>query len=445
MLQLQPLRSWLRRARLFLAVASLVPAASILLPTGKRITPLASPGAHFELLNPGLKDFPTFVAGQAMSTAVSPDGNTLLVLTSGFNRINGTDGKPIPGDSDEYVFVYDISRGPARKKQVIKVPNTFAGIAFAPSGKEFYVSGGVDDNLHSYLLKAAGGWAETGAPIPLGHHSGLGFTPGKDPLAAGGIAVTPDGKSALVANIYNDSVSVIDLAARRVVHELDLRPGKHDRKLAGVPGGEYPFWIVAKDNHTAYVSCVRDREIVQVELGEQPRITGRIPVQGNPNKMILNADGSRLYIAADNSDTVSVIDTQTRRMIESIVTTAPARLIGRVSAYKGSAPNDVALSHDGRNLFVTNGGSNAVAIIRLGKGSQPSTVVGLIPTGWYPNAVSVSRDDKLLYVVNGKSAPGPNPELKQEIKQSNRGALNRDRMWFSRITPTSCNWRKPAS
>ncbi|MBV9501857.1 MAG: hypothetical protein JO138_21005, partial [Acidobacteriaceae bacterium] len=79
------------------------------LPTGKRITPLATPGAKLESLNPNLPGFPHYLAGQAMSMAISPDGKTLLVLTSGFNRINGPNGKPIPEASNEYVFVYDIS------------------------------------------------------------------------------------------------------------------------------------------------------------------------------------------------------------------------------------------------------------------------------------------------------------------------------------------------
>ncbi len=390
---------------------------SRLLPTGKRITPLAAPGAHFELLNPGLKEFPQYVAGQAMSTAISPDKKTLLILTSGFNRINGEDGKPIPDASEEYVFVYDISAGVPRKKQVVKVPNTFAGIAFAPSGRSFFVSGGTDDNLHTYQLNNSGEWQENGEAIKLGHSSGLGFVVGKEPLAAGGLAVTPDGKQVLVANIYNDSVTVVNIAARRVAHEIDLRPGKNDPGFAGVPGGEYPFWVVAQSNKSAYVSSLRDREIVQLRLNQEPWITGRIKVPGNPNKMALNRDGSRLYVAEDNSDSVSVIDTTAKKVIENISTTGPASVTGAVSAYRGSAPNDVALAHDGKRLFVSNGSSNSVAVIQLGVASQPSTVTGLVPTGWYPNALAVSGDDHMLYVVNGKSAAGPNPGLKQKIKQ----------------------------
>ncbi len=353
-----------------------------------------------------------------MSTAVSPDGQQLLILTSGFNRINDDDGKRILAASEEYVFVYDISAGEPRKTQVLKVPNTFAGIAFAPSGQSFYVSGGTDDNLHSYALGSDKKWAEQGSPIKLGHSSGLGFFPGKEPLAAGGVAVTPDGKTVLVANIYNDSVSLIDIAARRVTKEIDLRPGKISSKDAGVPGGEYPFWIVANSNESAYVSCLRDREIVNLRLGSEPAVAARIKLAGNPNKMTLNRDASRLFVASDNSDAVAVIDTETDRVLESVLTTGPPGLVSGIQAYRGSAPNDVALSHDEKTLFVTNGGSNSVAVIRLGEGRKPSVVTGLMPTGWYPNAVSVSHDDRMLYVVNSKSLPGPNITWHSGVKKT---------------------------
>jgi hypothetical protein len=155
------------------------PDESTLLPTGKRITPLAVPGSHFDLLNPELKEFPEYVAGQAMSSTISPDGKTLLILTSGFNRVHGEDGKLVPAASQEYVFVYDIAAGMPRKIQVLRVPNTFAGITFSPSGEDFYVSGGTDDNLHTYRLASNGEWGENGEAIKLGHSSGLGFFVGR--------------------------------------------------------------------------------------------------------------------------------------------------------------------------------------------------------------------------------------------------------------------------
>ena len=385
------------------------PSGESILPTGKRITPLAAPGSTLQMLNPALPHLPDYLAGQAMSTAMSPDGRDLLVLTSGFNRVNGQDGKPIADESNEYVFVYDVAGETVRKRQVLQVPNAFAGIAFAPDGKHFYVSGGKDDNIHSFVLNAQHSWTEDAPPIALRHNSGLGLKIGKEPLAAAGVAVTSDNGTLLVANVYNDSVSYVDLHSRRVRAELDLRPGKIDRRQTGVPGGEYPFWIVVKGNEKAYVSSIRDREIDVLSLASRPKLTARIKLRGNPNKMILNRAASRLFVASDNSDSVSIIDTQTNRLVEEIATTGPASLLSQQTKYTGSGPNALALSPDERTLYVTNGGSNSVAVLRLGYGKEMSRLAGLIPTGWFPTAVSVSRSGKMLFVTNSKSVAGPNP------------------------------------
>ncbi len=62
------------------------------IPTGVHITPSAAPGSSFQPLNPGLSFDPSFTVGQAVATAVSPDGHTLLILTSGYNSQNITSG-----------------------------------------------------------------------------------------------------------------------------------------------------------------------------------------------------------------------------------------------------------------------------------------------------------------------------------------------------------------
>src|SRR5262249_54699462 len=104
------------------------------IPTGVRITPEAAPGSLFQPLNPGLPDDPSFIVGQAVTTAVSPDGKTLLVLTSGFNSQNFTSGpnqgSTNPAESNEYIFVFDISGHKPLQNQVIQIPNAFDGLAF---------------------------------------------------------------------------------------------------------------------------------------------------------------------------------------------------------------------------------------------------------------------------------------------------------------------------
>lgn len=380
--------------------------ASTQLPTGARITPTAAPGALFQRLNPNLPTLPDFQAGQAVSTALSPDGKTLLVLTSGYNRNWNPQGKIDQATSEEYIFIYDVGSGAPVKRQVLRVPDSFSGIAWHPDGRQFFVAGGVDDDIHRYVLDVSQ-WHEALPAMPLGHHDqGLGLR--VRPMAAG-VAVSPDGKRLLVTNFENDSVSEIDLATSRVIHELDLRPGKINPARAGVPGGEFPFWVAYQSDGKAYVTSMRDREVVVLRIRDGAlSVIKRIPVGGQPTRMVLNRAKSRLYVANSNSDTVTVIDAKRDLVLDTLGTTAPTKTYANASQLKGSNPNSLALSPDEKTLYVTNGGTNSVAVIGLSARKGDSAVRGLIPTGWYPNSVSVSRDGKTLYVVNGKSMPGPN-------------------------------------
>jgi hypothetical protein len=143
-------------------------------PSGMRITPTAAPGARFSALNPDLPGSPDFTVGQAVTTAVSPDGATLLILTSGYNIRYDSSGNLAPQDSNEYVFVYDITVQPPRKVQVLEVPRAFNGLAWNPNGGEFYVSGGEQDTVHMFARQGTA-WREAGAPVRLGHSAGLGL------------------------------------------------------------------------------------------------------------------------------------------------------------------------------------------------------------------------------------------------------------------------------
>jgi YVTN family beta-propeller protein len=394
-----------------------------LLATGQTITPTAAPGSSFQPLNPGLTDAPNYTVGQAVSTVISPDGKTLLILTSGYNQLYDSTGHFSPGDSEEYVFVYDISGSTPTQKQVVKVPNTYMGIAFSPDGTHFYVGGGIDDVVHGYAL-SGGSWSEVagvdGGALAIMHHvCGNTFVaptafPGANQVCAqsvqppgtAGLDVSGDGSLLVIANHENDSVSVVSLPAGTYV-DLDLRPGKSNAANSGVPGGEYPYWVRIKGSSTAYVSSMRDREVVVVSLAGTPSVTTRIPVKGNPNKMILNAAQSKLFVACDNSDLVTVIDTSSNTVTETISTVAPPGTLPSGDQYPGVSPNSLALSPDENTLYVTNGALNTLAVIDLA--TAPHKVTGLIPTGWYPNSVSVGNDGGVLYVVNGKNIPGPNP------------------------------------
>jgi len=102
------------------------------LPTGMSITPLSARGSTLQPLNPGLPDLPDFTVAHPISTAVSPGGNTLLILTSGYNRNNDAKGKKIAAQTSEYIFVFDIRQAKPVQKQALRIPNAYMGLAWAP-------------------------------------------------------------------------------------------------------------------------------------------------------------------------------------------------------------------------------------------------------------------------------------------------------------------------
>ncbi|MBV9998447.1 MAG: beta-propeller fold lactonase family protein [Verrucomicrobia bacterium] len=378
-------------------------------PAGQLLTPTAAPGSAFEYFNPELSKYPDFRPSGGAATVLSPDKKTMVIVISGYNLWYDPTGKQDPAASTEYIFVYDVSSGKPVKKQVIQIPNTFVGAAFDPSGNTLYVGGGKDDDVHIFTRSDDGTWSDTGTPVSLGHKGINGVTPSDAPPETAGLAVTPDGSRLVVCNLENDSVSIVDPHAGTVVGEVDLRPGKINPAQQGVPGGEYPYGVVIKGNDLAYVSSLRDREIVAVSLGtlgEQPAVVARINVKGSPNSLLLNRNQTRLFVTADMEDVVNVIDANTNSLLHTIRTTGPDYAVGNFQPYRGSIPNNLALSPDEKTLYVTNAGNNSLAVIDL----SARRVTGLIPTSFWPTAVATSQDGNFLFVTNWKSPAGPNPE-----------------------------------
>src|SRR5215469_13042430 len=408
-----------------------------ILPTGQVITPTAAPGSTIQPLATGLRSDGADDASEAVNTALSPDGKTLLVLTSGWNKSNRlADGSPVsfpvldpvtglPSTTSttlsEWVFVYALNNdGTVTKQQLINVPSTYSGLRWAPDGAHFYVSGGQDDRVYVYQWNGAqyapdvpfillGHNSNQTAPFPkydgsilAGTKAAQAVTFGGSSLIVGGavvagLALSRDGKTLVAANFENDSISIVDTATRLVTREVKFfTPG------GTVAQGEFPYDVVVLSNddgsaRTAFVTSQRDDEVMVVDIASG-NFTA-IPVGEQPNRMVLSKDQTTLYVVNGNSDTVSVIDTATSRVLDTISVSRPG------DKYKGGNPNSATLSPDEKTLYVTLGYENAVAVVDL----KSRNLKGRIPTGWYPTSLSVSQDGAKLYVCTFKSNSGPNP------------------------------------
>jgi YVTN family beta-propeller protein len=363
------------------------------LETGFALTADAAPGSTLTLLDPHVPAAPELRAGNPTAAALSPDGRTLVVLTSGFNLTYDERGKEMSEGSQQWAFVYDVTAGAPRETDVLPIPNTFGGLAWDPRGHRFWVSGGPDDAVYE-IARERDAWRRL-PPIPLGHldekqRGGRGLDMG--PYAAG-IAANASGTLLAVANHENDSLTIVDAVTRAKVREVPLWPG------GGARGGGYPFDVVFVGDELAYATSQRDREVVEVDA-VAGSVTRRIRVRGQPVRVVSDREGERLFVANANADTVSVIDRARGLVEDEIATTAPDAV-----AFRGSSPNAIALSPNESMLYVTNGGNNTLAVISLAR----RRTIGLVPTGFYPHAVAVSRDGGWLYVAHGKSPAGPNP------------------------------------
>jgi YVTN family beta-propeller protein len=223
-----------------------------------------------------------------------------------------------------------------------------------------------------------------------------------------GIAISSDGTKAYVCLSIANKLAVVNLTSGSVTQQINVGIAPYDVVLA--PNG-----------NTAYVSDWGGRlpiggDLTAPSAGTQVVVDSRgVASSGvvsfvnlltgletaqtatglHPSDLELSADGTRLYVANANSDTVSVLDTATRAVVETILVRPDPTF-----PY-GSASTGLALSKDGQKLFVTSGGNNAVGVIELPNAQHTNSVLqGFLPTDWYPGAVVA--DSNHLYVVNVK-------------------------------------------
>jgi len=371
---------------------------------GLALTPLAMPGAHLTRLGTldGTATSPAITNPAALAT--SPDGSVLALLTSGFNGMARPDGKPDYAHSTERLMLFRLTARGAVKLAEMPLPASFAGLAWSPDGQRIAATTGPIDSVMLFRWDGHA-LAADGAPIALGHAAGLGLR--VRPVAAGIAWAAAD--RLLVTNFYNDSVSLVDVARRAVVAELDLRPGKLDPAQHGQPGGTYPFRVVMAAPGRAVVSAPRDRELITLGIADD-RLTvlARARAQGQPTALVALDDG-RVLATGDNADTLIALAADGRAVSEYPIEPVAARA-GALRP-RGLNPDALVMAGRGR-VLVTLGGINALAAIDARRtlaqpSGRPARLIGLAPTGWYPDAVALVGGR--LAVANFKGVPGPNP------------------------------------
>src|SRR6266478_3723034 len=369
------------------------------------------------------------VGAMPMTMLRSPDalghggkGRYLLVVNSGF----GVQFSEETNRAQQSIAVIDLNATP----DPLVVQNIYfptpqsanVGLAFSPANAsgtfDMHVSGGFENKVWIFRFdpkaippvqpESPGPDTKVTAPSfeisKPGEVSPKDYNGGKAALYPTGLAVTPDGATLVTANNLGDSITIVrNLRGTRKTERVDLH---HAGKLTE---NIYPYGVVvlgSRKSARAYVSCWTDSSVAVVPLSGKSMVRKYIAVDRHPTAMMPNAEGTRLFVANSDADSVSVIDTATDQEIERI----DVRLAE--DALPGASPEGLALSDDEQTLYVANAHSNAVAVVLLSdKVRSPkkadkmvsvpkSKVLGFIPTGQYPSAVAMA--DGKLFVGNGK-------------------------------------------
>jgi YVTN family beta-propeller protein len=339
--------------------------------------------------------------GRPVDLALAEDGKTLVIK-----------------NMKNLVFL-DVATG--KVKQTLASPVGFGVIGLVVKGDRVYVT-----DAQNHLRTARRGkdgsyqWLD---PVELLKPKATGAA------HPAGVALRGDDELWLTATRGNN-IQMINLATGQVEQVVAVgsapyslcfpRPGKcyvsnwaGDPPPDGTPQAKSSGSAVEVDPKTGIAN--RGTVSVLEAVPGKWKLSKSIRVGLHPSGLAVSPTGRRVYVANANSDTVSVVDTQTDEVVETIL----CRPEGRLPF--GSGTNTLALSPDGKTLYAANGTNNCIAVIKLGDrsrddgpadGKQPSDVAGLIPTGWYPGAIVVSADGKKLFVANVKghgalSAPRP--------------------------------------
>jgi len=341
-----------------------------------------------------------------VNIAVSPDGKFAAVLHCGY--------------SQHEVVIVDL----AAQKIIdrAKLGEAFYGITFSGDGRRLFCSGASMEV--AYFFDFAKG--------KLGERQEVRLRPAKELGVPAGLAIDPAGKTLFVADLWSGRISCVTLRDKTVedillstnavslptvkskpAEDFDTAAAKKRARAielsdAADLNGSFPYaCVLDSKRNLLYVSLWGEAAVAVVDL-KTKQLLSRWPTGEHPCEMALSKNGKRLFVANANDNTVSVLDTQTGRATETLWATLFP------NSPRGATPNSLALSPDEKTLFVANANINAIAVFDI---SEPAhgRCLGFIPSGWYPTSVRVTPDGKRLLIANGKgdtakaNPQGPQP------------------------------------
>ncbi len=298
---------------------------------------------------------------------------------------------------------------------------SYTGLVFSPDGSRIYLAN-VDGSLKVFAVDKPGQVRGLFTlPLPPAN------TPGRKADIPAGLAVSPDGKRLYVALNLSNRLAELDAATGKVLRLWEVGVAPYEVVLAG-PKAYVSNWGGRRPDPNSLTGPAGQGTRVRVDpirhIASEGSLSvialsdsalrsphSEIPVGLHPCALAFSPNHRWLVVANAGSDTLSVLDTRSDTIVETISARQnPADLFG-------AQPNALAFDKSGKRLFVCNGTQNAVAVIEFDPGK--SKLAGLIPVGWFPAAIIHDSRREFLYVANLKGFTSTRALKPREQKGNN--------------------------
>lgn len=340
-----------------------------------------------------------FKGGEILASAVSPDGSHFAALT-------GAPGWLLPPAS---LVIFDLKTWKVQQligtnaADDLKINSSEVGQegpAYSPDGKSLWMP--QVDGYTKFTVKTDGSLAgPTAVSIPAD---------GPRHALSAQAVFSDDGSTVYAAVNGQNRVVAIDVATGAI--EQSWTVGIAPRDMVRVGDKIYVSNEGGRPARSGDTTLNSYNTQVPANLDTGNTTTGTVSVidLGNPtaaptsidvglHPTDLYAKGGTVFVSNTNSDTVSVIDTASNTVVQTIATQPwPAAKVG----YE---PDGIALTDDG-HLLVTLGRANAVAVYRYTGPKDPASYVGLLPTDYFPDGITTSGNDVLVANTRGIDARG---------------------------------------
>ncbi|WP_197031388.1 YncE family protein [Bacillus sp. UNC438CL73TsuS30] len=335
--------------------------------------------------------------GNPISVAIHPNGKTAVTIV-GRNNYGG-----------KGINVVDLATGKMAATDFSIGLTTMWGLAYSKDGSQLYATGSksgtgkvvvmsIDENGNPSIKKtynlpkpAVGGninpldlavGPQGQLLVALNRDNSLGVLDpqtgtltAKIPVENAPTSVLVDGNTAYVTNqggrIAKNSDTTVDSSGTKVV--VDPKTGATTTGTVSV------------------IDLTTNTVEKNIEVGVQPER--------------MTQSGQYIFVTNTNSDTVSVIDTKSKKVVQTIdIKPYP-------DSAKGAAPNAVKVIDN--KLMVSLGRDNAVAVYDWQGPDKTLELQGLLPTAWFPVDLAVDQENKNLVVANadGIGSRGPARDL----------------------------------